>query len=357
MPDLAVIVNQLAFIDGIGFDPFFRGLLSVLTGMVVLAGGTYLIVATNTGARLGLLISAASFFGWMFLMGIIWTIYGIGWAGQAPTWSLREIDTDDIGETNDGLLFSEVSNADLLYQTSGGAGLPIGGLTNSPFDAEAVLDRIDNGDPDDEDNAATLEAAREALAGASTIGEIADQDLAQEAALLASRDLDIGDWRYLITSDAVRGEAQASADAFLVESGEFETGGFVADQFGAFTVDGKPILKENPNVVDRVIHTITETVFNPTHGEELIVIQVRRAIDQPVLPGQPPPVATPDPDGALVSVIMERDRGGPLPSFFSGLRFTPAMFTLFNGLIFAAFAWNMHLRDQREEEIRTAAAA
>jgi hypothetical protein len=66
-------------------------------------------------------------------------------------------------------------------------------------------------------------------------------------------------------------------------------------------------------------------------------------------------VAEVDPDEPLVNVIMQRDRGGPVPALFSGLRFTPAMFTLFNGLVFAALAWNMHVRDQRQAEIRAAA--
>ncbi len=324
MPEVAAIVNQLAFIDGIGFDPFFRGLLSVLVAVIVLIGGTYLIVATNTGVRQGLLISAASLFGWMFLMGIIWTIYGIGWAGQAPTWTLREINVDDAGDTDDGLLFSEVEGAIDLTRSSGGSGLSENGL-------------------------------------ADLVGDVADPDAAQAEALTASETLDLGDWRYLETSDGIRGEAQASVDAFLVEEEIFEAGGYLPDQYGAFIRDGKPVLELNEddnffvNQGKRVSHTFRETVLNPTFDAELIVIQVRGTIDQPTLPGQPPPVASVDPSAPLISVIMERDRGGPFPSFFSGLRFTPAMFTVFNGLIFAAFAWNMHLRDERESKIRSAA--
>ncbi|MEL7155612.1 MAG: hypothetical protein AAFN30_03325 [Actinomycetota bacterium] len=341
---------QVAFIDGIGFDPFFRGLLSVLTAVVVLIGGTYLIVATNTGTRLGFLVSAASLFGWMFLMGIVWTIYGIGWAGQAPTWDLREINVDDAGDVDDGLLFSEIPDVALLAESGSGAGLPEGGLGAQPFSTDAVVDRVDASDSEAVANATSL------LASANVVGEIADQDLAQEAALVASRETDLGEWRYLVTSDAIRGEAQASADAFLVEQEIFETGGYVPSQFGAFIVDGKPVLAEDANFLDRVTHFFNETFLNPAYGEELIVVQVRGAVAQPTLPGQPPPVATVDPSAPLISVIMERNRGGPIPGLFSGLRFTPAMFTVFNGLIFAALAWNMHVRDQREAKIRAAAA-
>lgn len=346
MGEVAAIANQLAFVDGIAFDPFFRGLLSVLAGVVVLIGGTYLVIATNTGTRMGFLVAAAGLFGWLFLMGIIWTIYGIGWAGQAPSWELREVNFDDAGDLDDGLLFSEIGDAAVLSRSGGDIGLPAGGLADATFDADEVLARID-----DEEGRAQ---AAELLAEAATVGEIDDQDLAQEAALVASRDLDVGEWRYLVTSDAIRGEAQAAVDAFLVEEGVFEPGGYVADQFGAFTIDGKPVLEENANIFERVVHFFDETVLNPTHGEELIVVQVQGAIDQPTLPGQAPPVPTVDPDAPLVSVIMQRDRGGPLPALFSGLRFTPAMFTVFSGLIFAALAWNMHVRDERESKIRAA---
>lgn len=354
MIDLLASVATVAFIDGTGFDPFFRGLLSVLTGLVVLVGSTYLIVATNTGARMGFLISAAGLFGWMFLMGIIWTIYGIGWAGQAPTWTLQEINVDDADDTDDGLLFSEIEGTENLTRSGEGNGIPAGGLADAPFDREAVLARVLESGLSEEERA---EQADLLIGDATTVGDIADQDVAQEAALLASRDLTLDDWRYLVTSDPIRGEAQASVDAFLVEEGVFETGEYVAEQFGAFTVDGKPVLAEDANVIDRVLHFFNETFLNPFYDQELIVVQVRGAVDQPTLPGQPPPVAEPDPDAALVSVIMQRDRGGPFPAFFSGLRFTPAMFTVFTGLIFAVLAWNMHVRDQRESKIRAAAAS
>lgn len=341
-----VVGNQLAFVDGIAFDPFFRGLLSVLAAVIVLIGGTYLVIATDVGTRMGLLIAASALFGWLFLMGVFWTVYGIGWKGESPTWHLVEINVDDAQDADDGVLFSEVEEVASLTESSG-PGLPVGGLGSAGFDADLVLDRID--DPEARDRAAGL------LASAATVGDIADQDLAQDAALVASRELDLEGWRYLVTSDGIRGEAQASVDAFLVEEGVFGTGEFLSSQFGAFTIDGKPVLKEDANVIERITHTINETVFNPTFDSELIVVQVQGTTDQPTLPGQAPPVATVDPDAPVISVVMERDRGGPFPAYFSGLRFTPAMFAIFSGLVFAALTWNMHVRDQREAAVRAAA--
>jgi len=302
-----VAIQQLAFIDGIGFDPFFRGLLSVLVGIVVLVGGTYLLVATNTGARSGMLISCAGLFGWMFLMGIIWTIYGIGWVGSTPTWHLIEVNIDDADDLDDGLLFSEVEEA-------------------------------------------------QGLAGIDLTVDEPDPDLAQVEALALSREMELNGWRYLPTSDSVRGEAQAAADAYLVEEHIFEVGEYLPLQFGGFTAGGKPVLAEDANMLDRVWHFFDETFLNPTHPQELIVIQARATVPKPVLPGEAPPVAEPDPSAPLVSVIMDRDRGGPIPSVISGLRFTPFMFTVANGLLFAVFAWALHNRDRRMDDIRAAVA-
>jgi hypothetical protein len=58
----------------------------VLIAFVALCGSTYLLLATNTGARLGFLIAFAGLFGWMFIMGTIWWVYGIGLKGPEPTW-------------------------------------------------------------------------------------------------------------------------------------------------------------------------------------------------------------------------------------------------------------------------------
>jgi hypothetical protein len=83
----------------ISWDPTIRGYLVVATGVVVLCGSVYLLLATNTGIRLGFLIAAAGLAGWMTIMGSVWWLYGIGWVGEAATWHVREVvvseSTDD----------------------------------------------------------------------------------------------------------------------------------------------------------------------------------------------------------------------------------------------------------------------
>ncbi len=70
----------------INWEPELRGVLTVIIGTAVWMGSVYLIVGTNVGARLGLLVSLAGLMGWMALMGAVWWIYGIGLKGDAPSW-------------------------------------------------------------------------------------------------------------------------------------------------------------------------------------------------------------------------------------------------------------------------------
>jgi hypothetical protein len=70
----------------VGWDPEFRGILTVIIAFVVLCGSIYLILGTNMGARLGFLVSFAALAGWMFIMGAIWWSYGKGLLGRAPSW-------------------------------------------------------------------------------------------------------------------------------------------------------------------------------------------------------------------------------------------------------------------------------
>ncbi len=324
-------VVSLAFIEGVGFDPFFRGLLSVLVGVVVLIGGSYLLVASNSGSRLGALITAGQFFGWMFLMGLVWTIYAIGWRGEAESWALVEINNDNPLRDADGLVFAEDERVQEL------------GVAIENFDLGDVV---------------TAE----------------DPDLRQAEALEIARENPqlIAGWRYLAASDPQRGEASATAEEFLIEEGVFgSTAEFVPLTYDAFNVGGKPrldpdIVADDPDksawvesftdLPARLLHKFDTAFIHFWHPQELVVVQFQGVIDEPTLPGEPPPVATADPDKNIVSVVLERDRGGPIPALVGGIRVVPALFTIFNGILFAVVSWVMHIRDRREQSIRAAVA-
>jgi hypothetical protein len=89
---LAVVAPLLA---SISWDPFVRGLLIVLIAILVLPGSVYLVLATNTGVRLGFLLTAAALSGWFVIMGTVWAVFGIGLQGRTPSWHVKEIITGD----------------------------------------------------------------------------------------------------------------------------------------------------------------------------------------------------------------------------------------------------------------------
>jgi hypothetical protein len=70
----------------INWYPELRGILVTLIGVAVLMGSIYLVLATNLGIRLGFLVALAGLFGWLALMGAMWSIYGIGLKGPEPSW-------------------------------------------------------------------------------------------------------------------------------------------------------------------------------------------------------------------------------------------------------------------------------
>jgi hypothetical protein len=90
MPHAALLVAALHW------DPTIRGFLIIAAGVLLLPGSVYLLLATNTGARLGFILTAAGLSGWMFLLAVIWIVYGIGLKGNAPTWQIKEIVTGDL---------------------------------------------------------------------------------------------------------------------------------------------------------------------------------------------------------------------------------------------------------------------
>src|SRR5690606_39112961 len=85
-PLMDTILDTTTLLGGIAFDPHIRSILVVLTGVVILAGSIWLIIATNLGTRLGFLLTAGGLFGWMTIIGITWwlTPPAIGPRGDTP---------------------------------------------------------------------------------------------------------------------------------------------------------------------------------------------------------------------------------------------------------------------------------
>lgn len=158
----------LATLLAINWEPTLRGIVVVITMAVALIGGTYLIVGSNLGARLGMLVIAGGFFGWMAIMGAVWWIYGIGLTGAAPTWQPAE--------------------------------------------------------------PATIVRDARLLQGAEIIeGSVQPGTTPVETAANVAAALEADGWTRLEESDPQRGQAIASSDVILInEAGEFDAGEFVS---------------------------------------------------------------------------------------------------------------------------------
>ncbi len=106
---------MLSTLLSIDWSPGLRGIVVTVIMFVVLIGGTYLIIGTNVGARLGFLITATALAGWMMSMAIIWAIYGIGLTGPVPTWEPAE----PITIVRDGSLLNRAEVIDTPINTEG----------------------------------------------------------------------------------------------------------------------------------------------------------------------------------------------------------------------------------------------
>ena len=106
---------MLSTLLAISWEPEIRGVIVVLIGVVTLMGSVYLILGTNVGARLGLLIALAGLFGWMATMGAIWWTYGIGLKGREPTW----LPAEPAAIIRDGALLPEAEVVERSVTTTG----------------------------------------------------------------------------------------------------------------------------------------------------------------------------------------------------------------------------------------------
>lgn len=329
---LATLTSVLA---AIAWDPTIRNVLAVLVGAGVLCGSVYLLIATNTGIRTGLLIALASLFGWMATMGAIWWIYGIGMKGEEPSWRVTEVNYSD----DDYAGLGETTNEDARHLTA---------LEELPT-AQAVLAErpelvAEILPPDLEDE------EREAREANISLGQIfeAEPDLAEELGFEET----LQGWELLRVSDRQRGDTVATADAFLGEDGRalFESSSdyLVLD---AFSIGGKDGLPDDPDRWDRITSKLESIFVQPLHPTHHAVVQVRSVIpecedgvastdDAPcftLTPGEAAPTPQIDERAPIISVVMVRDLGDK--------RFPAFMITLVFGILFALTCWTLHRRD------------
>jgi hypothetical protein len=298
---------------GIAWDPGIRGILSVLVGVVVLCGSIYLLLGTNVGARLGLLVALAGLAGWMVIMTLTWWLSppAIGPRGTNNSWQPVEI---------------YVSGAGYQPVTAELETLP------PPQDiptAEQIL--AENPDVAAEfPNGATLSDL------AASHPDVLELYVTEDA---------LGGWEVVAASSA--GEAQAVADEILVEEGFF-TGPTDYKKLDVFEIGGKPdrldecpdaeggsLLPDDP--VCRAWFKIRDAV-QLSHPPHFAVVQVQQVIPQEPRPGEAPPLPQVDPNAPVVSVVMIRDLGN--------VRFIPFLYFVIALSLFVFFVLVLHYRDK-----------
>ena len=332
---------------GISWDPTIRGIAVVVTGSAVLFGTVWLLLATNIGTRLGTLMALSGFFGWMFIMGVIWWIYGIGWVGANPAWHTLDINVGCTAVTRDaGECGTSVSAVEVAQRLADPADLP------SAYDLVV--------ESDDEvakkEFASDIDPTRlEGLSPAEQAAAKADWDLRNKSTTLSelasvspalTEELEFGKgWRLLKTTQS--GEAVASASTHAVEEGYFaDASGFKV--LNTFDLGGKVRLNENPNRGDRIVRKLrTATqIFSPPH---YVAVQLQAVVPQAAAPGEAPPRPVVDADSPVITVIMERDLGNK--------RLYPFLTALGSLLLFIVSATMLHYRDKEAMARRAAATA
>jgi hypothetical protein len=309
----ALLSSELATtFAGIAWDPHLRGALSVITGVVVLCGSVYLLLGTNLGARLGLLTALAGLAGFMVVLTLLWWIAppAIGPKGESPSWTPVEV------FVNDG----SVAETEVARE------LP-------PPDAFPTPDQILASNPDletDFPNGFTLSD----LEGSHP--ELVEEYLAE---------LELNGWSVISTSSA--GEAQAAADAVLVDGGFFSAATDYR-KLDAFDYGGKPSrLDDCPNAeggsifpsdpICRVTRWVKNT-FTFSHPPHYQVIQVQQVIPQEARAGEPPPLPEVDPNTPVISVVLVRDLGF--------VRLIPFLYFVISLTLFIFFVTVLHYRDK-----------
>lgn len=309
-------MHNLSLFAGLAFDPGIRGILVVMVGVVVLPGSVYLIVATNIGSRLGLLVALTGLFGWMTILTGIWWLSppAIGPRGSLPSWRPVEI-----------------------YIT--------GGSEQARTDA---VNRLV--DPNSLPSTAKILAANPELAkeypNGFTLSDLQGSHSAIVQEVLPPDSLE--GWKLVSTANA--GEAQTAADADLVASGIFKT---TSDykKLNVWQIGGKPTLADDcpdGGTVCRAWHRVSSAfqIKNPPH---YAVVQVQAVIPQQAVAGQAPPLPKVDPSQPIISVVLVRDIGNE--------RVIPFLYFVISVSLFILFAWVLHNRDKTLMKNKELAAA
>lgn len=364
-------MGALGMIGAIAFDPAIRGVLVVVVSTTVLMGSIFMILSTNSGVRVGFLIAVSGFFAWMFLMGTLWVIYGIGLKGRDPAWvptdinysrnteisgvpELEKLPPEDELPVAEDLLEGKPLLHALALGSEGETYQPTTLTKLKTVIQPWVIISTRNLAPTvkktlDQDNA-VLKANPEVRTLLEAGGEPLRDRVRKEAEELRTEiEAPLNGWCLLTESDPRRGEAQASADAALTAAKAFGDQTTSANYIvkDVFFFGGKepcePIIEKSS--LQQAWHRI-HTTFQVKNPELLSAVTVVKVKDVVLVDGEAPPAASPDPKATDVTVGMTRNLGNK--------RFIPFVFTLFNLIGFIIFTTILHYRDKQAMAVRAA---
>ena len=313
------MINLLA---ALSWDPGFRGILTVAVAVTILCGSVFLILATNNGVRLGFLLALTGFCGWMFVMGIIWSMYGIGYKGKAPTWKVVDV------------VRSEPGSGEVVSSLPVAEKLPLPDELEDPVvlrdgnDAFLAAFPLDQREPNLGD-LVTVEGE-----GAKLKDQINEQ---------------IAPWRILETSNKYTGETQAVVAEALGPAGQnvFPNGAGDYVVIDSFLVGGKKG-RTDDSVLGRVRWKLGSAVdLRP--AEFYAAVQLQQVIPQEAKPGQAPPTPVRDESQPVVTVVLKRVDGHLL-------RRPQMTMTALMGVTTAVLCYMLHRRDKLAQTQRAAVA-
>ncbi len=306
---------------GIDFNTGIRGILVVALAVAILPGSVYLLLATNTGARLGLLIALAAVCGWVTILSMTWWINSPanGPRGRNASWKPVEIYVhgSDTGAARTPQLNSLPPLSKLPTAQQIIADHPEI-LKNYPNPTQATLSDIANNNP---------ELLPKYMAG-----------------------IDLGGWR--IVPQSAAGDAGTVAGTTLT-TGSNSLFKLATDYkiLGTFDYGGKPTRLEYCGAKKEVrthylipgdpICRIQYKLYklfhwnSPPHYE---VVLVQRVVPQTTIPGHAPPLPKVDTTQPVIAVVMIRDLGQA--------RMLPATIFVIALALFIFFVMLLHYRDK-----------
>jgi len=255
----------------------------------------------------------------MFSMGAIWWMYGIGLKGKDPSWIEKEVNFT----RDDAVAVEQVNRLPRTEDLPDPAKLLAAYTAKNPDVGKKILETEGEG--------FTPSTLTKAVTVVPTLTpKVNDQ---------------LNGWRILPESDSRRGDAVAASDATLVATKAFgettSSSDYVTKDvffYGGKAAAEPETIKGENNLLEKAWNRIATTV-QVKNPPLFAAITLQKTTDVVVAPGEAPPPPVIDENAQIITVVLQRNLGNK--------RFIPAMFTIFNGILFAVFAWMLHNRDKR----------